>query len=76
MYLLWLKTHFTWCVCALCRYVLKVTVSRGYGGSVVEYQDFVVRFFYDLSPHTNTLSFPLVPMIDDVKFCKLMIEFV
>ncbi|KAH9724308.1 vacuolar protein sorting-associated protein 26A [Citrus sinensis] len=25
------------------RYVLKVTVSRGYGGSVVEYQDFVVR---------------------------------
>ncbi|CAL5367704.1 unnamed protein product [Camellia sinensis] len=25
------------------RYVLKVTISRGYAGSIVEYQDFVVR---------------------------------
>ncbi|KAL1156869.1 hypothetical protein V6Z11_A08G117600 [Gossypium hirsutum] len=25
------------------RYVLKVTVSRNYGGSIVEYQDFIVR---------------------------------
>uniref|UniRef100_A0A2P2KRD4 Uncharacterized protein MANES_01G037600 n=1 Tax=Rhizophora mucronata TaxID=61149 RepID=A0A2P2KRD4_RHIMU len=25
------------------RYVLKVTVSRGYAGSIIEYQDFVVR---------------------------------
>ncbi|CAN6709310.1 unnamed protein product [Malus baccata var. baccata] len=27
------------------RYVLKVTISRGYGSSIVEYQDFVVRNF-------------------------------
>ena len=27
------------------RYVLKVTVTRGYAGSIVEYQDFVVCFF-------------------------------
>lgn len=32
----------TYCKCALSRYVLKVTVSRGYAGSIVEYQDFVV----------------------------------
>lgn len=27
----------------LFRYVLKVTINRGYAGSIVEYQDFVVR---------------------------------
>lgn len=32
----------TYCKCSLSRYVLKVTVSRGYAGSIVEYQDFVV----------------------------------
>lgn len=34
------------------RYVLKVTVSRGYGGSIVEYQDFLVRN-YSLAPSIN-----------------------
>lgn len=29
--------------CACLRYVLKVTISRGYAGSITEYQDFVVK---------------------------------
>lgn len=33
-----------WKLCVYFRYVLKVTISRGYGGSIVEYQDFVVKF--------------------------------
>ncbi|KAK6262546.1 hypothetical protein QUC31_008362 [Theobroma cacao] len=34
------------------RYVLKVTVSRNYGGSIVEYQDFMVRN-YSPAPSIN-----------------------
>jgi hypothetical protein len=32
----------------LSRYVLKVTISRGYAGSIVEYQDFMVLFSLSL----------------------------
>lgn len=42
-------------MCTLCRYVLKVTVSRGYGGSIVEYQDFVVVFHAIISEKINYL---------------------
>jgi hypothetical protein len=47
----------------LSRYVLKVTISRGYAGSIVEYQDFVVlslslSFFFFLFSFLS-LSFSL-----------------
>ncbi|CDY14373.1 BnaA10g06820D [Brassica napus] len=38
------------------RYVLKVTVTRGYGGSIVEYQDFVVRNYSPLPPINNSIK--------------------
>ncbi|CAG7892635.1 unnamed protein product [Brassica rapa] len=38
------------------RYVLKVTVTRGYAGSIVEYQDFVVRNYSPLPPINNSIK--------------------
>ncbi|XP_012843239.1 PREDICTED: vacuolar protein sorting-associated protein 26A isoform X2 [Erythranthe guttata] len=38
------------------RYVLKVTISRGYAGSITEYQDFVVRNFSPLPPINNSIK--------------------
>jgi vacuolar protein sorting-associated protein 26 len=38
------------------RYVLKVTVTRGYAGSIVEYQDFVVRNYVPLPPINNSIK--------------------
>ncbi|KAJ0102006.1 hypothetical protein Patl1_05248 [Pistacia atlantica] len=38
------------------RYVLKVTVSRGYGGSIVEYQDFVVRNYTPAPSINNSIK--------------------
>ncbi|KAE8708236.1 hypothetical protein F3Y22_tig00110348pilonHSYRG00182 [Hibiscus syriacus] len=39
-------------LCQIGRYVLKVTVSRNYGGSIVEYQDVMVK-----STHFNSFLF-------------------
>ncbi|TYK24504.1 vacuolar protein sorting-associated protein 26A-like [Cucumis melo var. makuwa] len=38
------------------RYVLKVTISRGYAGSIVEYQDFVVRNYSPLPSINNGIK--------------------
>ncbi|EOA13763.1 hypothetical protein CARUB_v10026855mg [Capsella rubella] len=38
------------------RYVLKVTVTRGYAGSIVEYQDFVVRNYVPPPPINNSIK--------------------
>ncbi|GAA0160741.1 membrane traffic protein [Lithospermum erythrorhizon] len=38
------------------RYVLKVTITRGYAGSVVEYQDFVVRNYSPLPSINNSIK--------------------
>ncbi|XVE58309.1 hypothetical protein DITRI_Ditri04bG0159900 [Diplodiscus trichospermus] len=38
------------------RYVLKVTVSRSYGGSIVEYQDFMVRNYSPLPSINNSIK--------------------
>ncbi|MCH80508.1 vacuolar protein sorting-associated protein 26A-like, partial [Trifolium medium] len=38
------------------RYVLKVTINRGYAGSIVEYQDFVVRNYSPLPPINNSIK--------------------
>ncbi|CAH9116184.1 unnamed protein product [Cuscuta europaea] len=41
------------------RYVLKVTISRGYGGSIVEYQDFVVRNYAPPPTINNSIRWKL-----------------
>nr|GLL23178.1 vacuolar protein sorting-associated protein 26A [Ipomoea trifida] len=38
------------------RYVLKVTISRGYAGSIVEFQDFVVRNYSPPPPINNSIK--------------------
>ncbi|GAB2282498.1 Vacuolar protein sorting-associated protein 26B [Dionaea muscipula] len=38
------------------RYVLKVTISRGYAGSLIEYQDFVVHNCAPLPPINNSIK--------------------
>ncbi|XP_010445889.1 PREDICTED: vacuolar protein sorting-associated protein 26A-like [Camelina sativa] len=38
------------------KYVLKVTVTRGYAGSIVEYQDFVVRNYVPPPPINNSIK--------------------
>ncbi|CAI8608057.1 unnamed protein product [Vicia faba] len=38
------------------RYVLKVTINRGYAGSIVEYQDFVVRNYSPLPQINNSIK--------------------
>ncbi|XP_044507309.1 vacuolar protein sorting-associated protein 26A-like [Mangifera indica] len=38
------------------RYVLKVTLSRGYGGSIVEYQDFVVHNYTPVPSINNSIK--------------------
>ncbi|KAG7022208.1 Vacuolar protein sorting-associated protein 26A, partial [Cucurbita argyrosperma subsp. argyrosperma] len=38
------------------RYVLKVTISRGYAGSIVEYQDFMVRNYSPLPSINNGIK--------------------
>jgi vacuolar protein sorting-associated protein 26 len=38
------------------RYVLKVTVNRGYGGTIIEYQDFMVRNFTPPPPINNSIK--------------------
>ncbi|KAK9293150.1 hypothetical protein L1049_021136 [Liquidambar formosana] len=38
------------------RYVLKVTISRGYAGSIVEYKDFVVRNYTPLPSINNSIK--------------------
>ncbi|KAK4480526.1 hypothetical protein RD792_013602 [Penstemon davidsonii] len=38
------------------RYVLKVTISRGYAGSIMEYQDFVVRNYSPPSSINNSIK--------------------
>nr|POE59940.1 vacuolar protein sorting-associated protein 26a [Quercus suber] len=38
------------------RYVLKVTISRGYAGSIVEYQDFVVRNYTPQPSINNSIK--------------------
>ncbi|XP_022888895.1 vacuolar protein sorting-associated protein 26A-like, partial [Olea europaea var. sylvestris] len=42
--------------CACFRYILKVTVSRGYAGSIVEYQDFVVWNYTPPPPINNSIK--------------------
>ncbi|GFY83401.1 vacuolar protein sorting 26B [Actinidia rufa] len=37
-------------------YVLKVTISRGYAGSIMEYQDFVVRNYSPSPPINNSIK--------------------
>ncbi|KAF7814214.1 vacuolar protein sorting-associated protein 26A [Senna tora] len=37
-------------------YVLKVTISRGYGGSIIEYQDFMVRNYTPPPPINNSIK--------------------
>jgi hypothetical protein len=55
------------------RYVLKVTISRGYAGSIMEYQDLVVVYF----ALSLSLSLPPPPphlcasVFDDFKFAFL-----
>ncbi|KAF2598353.1 hypothetical protein F2Q68_00008173, partial [Brassica cretica] len=53
------------------RYVLKVTVTRGYAGSIEEYQDFVVRNYSPLPPINNSIKvrsklsqFPALDMLN------------
>ncbi|KAF5960165.1 hypothetical protein HYC85_001374 [Camellia sinensis] len=41
------------------RYVLKVTISRGYAGSIVEYQDFVVISLFAIAAHPLILTIVL-----------------
>ncbi|KAH9617456.1 hypothetical protein KSS87_011051 [Heliosperma pusillum] len=38
------------------RYVLKVTISRGYAGSIIEYHDFVVRNYSPLPSINNSIK--------------------
>ncbi|CAN1228083.1 Vacuolar protein sorting-associated protein 26A [Linum grandiflorum] len=38
------------------RYVLRVTISRGYAGSIIEYQDFVVRNYSPSPPVNNSIK--------------------
>ncbi|KAL6527000.1 Vacuolar protein sorting-associated protein 26B [Orobanche gracilis] len=45
------------------RYVLKVTITRGYAGSIVEYQDFVVQNF--ISPPSINNSIKMEVGIED-----------
>ncbi|KAE9451746.1 hypothetical protein C3L33_16334, partial [Rhododendron williamsianum] len=39
------------------RYVLKVTINRGYAGSIVEYQDFAVRNYSPAPPINTSIKF-------------------
>lgn len=43
-------------LCTCFRYVLKVTINRGYAGSVVEYQEFVVWLLFDSQSNVSPLS--------------------
>ena len=59
------------------RYVLKVTISRGYAGSIIEYQDFVVIIsFFSLShPHVHIGNKPIFFWTSHQKAHRLYLHF-